>query len=177
MPKCFRSCSRNMKVSTVWGTRRMPAGKRPWVKTPEVETSGPGRPGPAALQLPAILTAPTHLEKGLWPKLCGLHRTVENTLRDSEGHSDTQESPPGTGGHGSSACAQEHGRSQAVTSMGQKSKSHTGQLDRLLREPTRLALRHWPDSTDRPCEELLLLTGGWSKAKPRPRPWKSTAPP
>lgn len=29
MPKCFRSCSRNKNVSTVWGMRRMPAGKRP----------------------------------------------------------------------------------------------------------------------------------------------------
>lgn len=29
MPKCLRSCSRNTKVSTVWGMRRMPAGTRP----------------------------------------------------------------------------------------------------------------------------------------------------
>lgn len=32
IPKCFRSCSRNMKVSTVWGTRRTPAGTRPLKK-------------------------------------------------------------------------------------------------------------------------------------------------
>lgn len=31
VPKCFRSCSRNMNVSTVWGMRRIPAGKRPWM--------------------------------------------------------------------------------------------------------------------------------------------------
>lgn len=29
IPKCLRSCSRNTNVSTVWGMRRMPAGKRP----------------------------------------------------------------------------------------------------------------------------------------------------
>lgn len=29
MPKYFLSCSRNMKVSTVCGTRRIPAGTRP----------------------------------------------------------------------------------------------------------------------------------------------------
>lgn len=28
-PKCFLSCSRNMKVSTVCGTKRIPAGTRP----------------------------------------------------------------------------------------------------------------------------------------------------
>lgn len=83
MPKCFRSCSRNMKVSTVWGMRRMPAGKRPWVETPEGETSGPGRPSPVALPLPSIPTAPTHLEKGLGSKLCCLHGTVENTLQET----------------------------------------------------------------------------------------------
>lgn len=30
MPKFFFSCSRKMKVSTVCGTKRMPAGTRPW---------------------------------------------------------------------------------------------------------------------------------------------------
>lgn len=30
MPKYNRSCSRKMKVSTVWGIRRIPAGTRPW---------------------------------------------------------------------------------------------------------------------------------------------------
>lgn len=37
IPKCLRSCSRNTNVSTVWGMRRMPAGKRPWVGKGAVE--------------------------------------------------------------------------------------------------------------------------------------------
>lgn len=47
MPKCLRSCSRNTNVSTVWGMRRMPAGKRPWMGKGKREVARPGRnPGP-----------------------------------------------------------------------------------------------------------------------------------
>lgn len=61
--RCF-SCSRNMKVKTVWGMRRIPAGTRPWTQITAV--TGYSKQVATAYNYKVFLSERSCVKQPLW---------------------------------------------------------------------------------------------------------------